>query len=278
MKQIRRHKISINNLDWTFKAQEMLHNNLLNSITENPDKFGALYSNCLDGFAYEFVLRNDKEKAKYYLHIAFQAITAHFRLASFPDQELLIQIGNNEIKTKSYIVTDRINPIDWRIALALSVIFSDMDNVSFLLTVPESVMRKSTIIGDAYNFKYVEFLKSLWDKKKKDTAQCLLDVFDAIEEKNLKIENHNTVLQLVYPQLAMYGAYLDNDSKEFNIRLEQALTEWKKSQEISGGNHPWSFVNIIVASIVKIGKEKGFSIEVESDYIPEELTNGKWKI
>jgi hypothetical protein len=277
MTTIERHKIDIDLNDMIARTG-CIHEKLLNKLPADPSVSSYLYANCMEGFNYEMFNVN-KEKAKYYFNIAQQAIVAHFRFVSFPDEKIEIKIGDINLKSKGYETDDSVSTGYWRMALALSVIKRDWESIGHLIDVPESVLRKSNSISDEFNFTYVKFLKSLWASGSTDYGKKLLETYDAIEEKNIKIQDYSLVLRMISPQLAMYGDALSNNVVEFNKDLEQALLSWKSiCEEGAKGSSRDGFFNLEITSIAAFACIRELPIEVESDYMPKELVEGKWKI
>jgi hypothetical protein len=277
MKFIPRHVIATKDVSQTIKLRDGVIDSLFDIIKENPDQLGALYSECLRAFGYAFVVDENFSKARSLFSIAQKSIVAHFQLAGFPDKKIIIHLGDRIFNLNGYKAADNINTADWRTALSMSVILKDNKGIEHLLQVSESVLRLSEVKGDEFNFKYVEFLKSLWDpNKRKDTESLLLEVYDLIEKKNIKIQSHDLVLRLIYPQLAMYTAIISDNHAEFNNRLYQALDLWKGFCEEMNPNSPLNFFNFTLTSITTLAHARKIPIEVESDYMPKEMIEGTW--
>ncbi|GAA2965837.1 immunity 49 family protein [Streptomyces enissocaesilis] len=136
---------------------------------------------------------------------------------------------------------------------------------------PVSRLREADGIFDAYIYDWVRALQAYWLNGDK-----LVAAVDGIDPDALGHAPHDGVLQIMYPPMNLLSQLAHGDQDAFNAELAKAL-EWRKgywARDEDRELNAQGFVALGPLAVACLTVQAGFTISVESEYLPERLLDG----
>jgi hypothetical protein len=163
-----------------------------------------------------------------------------------------------------------IDPISWNKYFYFALLSGNRNAIDELISIPESVMKKAQLKTDEVDFAIVRFLKGLYTSNV-DLGALLKDAMLLSDPARNELGRADYLLYIKSPELNLYRLIFSNDNKGFDSALEQALKLHKKFWSTSKNqNAAEGWISYPIICACKIAKEsKGYTISVESDYLPK---------
>ncbi|MFJ8046252.1 immunity 49 family protein [Kitasatospora sp. NPDC096147] len=166
---------------------------------------------------------------------------------------------------------------NWLTAFWLCVVCRETERLDALAALPVEVLRESGAVYDEYVYAWVEALQAYW-KREPLQAEKLAAAIEGSDPEVARIASKDYLLRVVYPPMEMFYQFLKGDQAAFNSSLVQALElhkeYWTSDRERSITST--GFFALAPLAVACMAFDSGMRIEVESDYLPENLLDRSW--
>ncbi|WP_405721301.1 immunity 49 family protein [Streptomyces sp. NBC_01537] len=166
---------------------------------------------------------------------------------------------------------------NWLTAFWLACTGREERRMTELCQVPVSLMRQSGAVFDDYIYHWVEALQAYW-LKRPELGNKLVAAVEGTDPDALRHTAPPAVLQLMYPPMNLLTQLVRGNQDRFNTELAQAL-EWHKdywTRTEERALHSDGLIALAPMGVTGLALLTGFTIDVESDYMPQHLVNGDW--
>ncbi|MFD4261094.1 immunity 49 family protein [Streptomyces sp. NPDC058534] len=168
-------------------------------------------------------------------------------------------------------------PANWLDALWTSVICRGRHLVHELCRTPGQTLRGGGGGFDAYMHAWIDALRTFFeggdDLYSKINRSIELTAPDALRGTPAEI-----VLLRYYPSMKLLFSLAAGNGGQFNEDLREAVELhrrfWTADSERAG--MPEGFIALAPTALAAIAHDKGFVLEVESEYLPKNLIQGTW--
>jgi hypothetical protein len=203
--------------------------------------------------------------------IALEIASAGFRAATLsPGETVECRIGHEQRELPAARIVPDAQPANWLTAFWLAVIARDQRRMTQLAEVPVAILhRDNGVRFDEFFFHWVEALQAFWA-----TNPAMWEKLSAATETCRPERARNTdeeILGTMYtPVIAMFDRFVRKDRDGFVQALRRALQAhqqyWTKDDDRAvslSGN-----MALGALAMACMACDLGWSIEVESDYLP----------
>lgn len=164
----------------------------------------------------------------------------------------------------------------WLEAFWLAVICRDQARMTQLCNVPIELLRASGAVFEEYIYHWVDALQTYW-LERPGLGEKLVAAFDGTNPDTLRFVDREMMLKVLYPPLDLFYRFISQDPDKFNEALVQAVelhkeywTADEERESLTGD------VAIAPLAIACLAFDAGRPIEVESEYLPENLLDRSW--
>ncbi len=202
------------------------------------------------------------------------AAAALFALASGSGQ-VEVDIGQERVRLPATGSTDATHPGNWRVGWWLAQIVRDRHAIDQLAATPIEVLRHSSTRGDEWQYLYVEALQAI-ERRASDWGTRLQRALDATDPERFKLTAEELVLNIIVPEMELLFHFATGDRAAFQESLQFALARHKKYwSRATRRRDPDGYLALGPLAIASMARQAGFAIEVESDYLPKPLLEGR---
>lgn len=272
--KISRHNADVNDAQSDCDYYARLVKKSLNNIHKSPANLGTLASNARCYAGYISILKPNSAELYRALRIAAYALTSVCELASLPEGNYEVFVGEREPVMLPNSINSYSSGISWLQGFYLASAVRESHLNDKLAEIPVSILKQSSTRSDEYLYLQIEALQSFW-KGEPDTPEKLIAAMQATEPEQVKVGTVDAALNFAVPEIDLLFRLLENDSTAFNEALIKAVKCHKKSwSKKSLKNNPHGFLAISLLGLASIAYDRGNSITVESDYIPKYIIEG----
>ncbi|MDF2834258.1 immunity 49 family protein [Chryseobacterium indoltheticum] len=288
MENINLHKVDLpdvikENYDW-------LNGKLHKSINKSKEMFRFLfyvYRDSSELLQMAVLEKPELSLQKYLFTYSLNCISEFCRLAHFPNEIREAQIdedGSFSIKVESLgELRDVSKP------LQLARIARDKERENIIASVPLHLLDLEG--GTTFNNKYAKILAkleieySLTKNFNKEYYENLVDIYnknlDDIQAKISSGKSH--ILYYIHPYVIAFKSLVDDNEAEFNQNLIKAIHAhkevWSQKKALNRGGTPLcreneGFLSWDCTALAAMAHDKGWKLEVESDYMPSFMIDG----
>ncbi|KOG36886.1 immunity 49 family protein [Streptomyces decoyicus] len=165
---------------------------------------------------------------------------------------------------------------NWLTAFWLACVCREKGRLNELCQVPVSLLRNSGAVFDAYIYDWVEALQAYW-LQQPQLGDKLVAAVDGTDPDVIRHTDAGGVLRLMYPPMNLLTQLVRGDAEKFNAELAKAL-EWHKDHWTRDDRefNPEGFISLGLTAVTCLARDAGFTITVESEYLPEGLLDAEW--
>ncbi|MBT2421256.1 immunity 49 family protein [Streptomyces sp. ISL-22] len=141
---------------------------------------------------------------------------------------------------------------------------------------PVSLLREAGGF-DEYVYDWVEALQAYW-LKRPELGDKLLAAVDGTDPEVLRPASRSAVLNIMYPPMNLLTQLVRGDQDRFNTELAKTI-EWHKdcwTRDEERARDSDGLIALGPLAIACLALDSGFTIEVESEYLPKYLLDGGW--
>jgi hypothetical protein len=206
---------------------------------------------------------------------AMQAGSAVFTVASQDEGEVEFRLDDEVVQVPAIGSTMQNDPLTWRDALYLAMIFRDQNRIDFLARVPIDLLRGAGVEYDEYVYATVRMWQAYWTGAD-GLVDLVLDAMRAADPELAVNSSPQSILQVEFPLIETFYQFVLRDEANFNQALGNALEShrefWTRDEESE--SFPRGFVALGLLALAGHAKDSGLTLDVESEYLPEVLLNG----
>ncbi|MGW2919646.1 immunity 49 family protein [Streptomyces angustmyceticus] len=206
---------------------------------------------------------------------AMQVGSALFSSARAGSGTVECRIGH-ELRTVPAGAADWVDAGSWLTAFWLACVCREERRLNELCQVPVSLLRGSGAVFDAYLYHWVEALQAYW-LQQPQLSDKLVAAVDGTDPDVIRHTEPEGVLRLMYPPMNLLTQLVRGDEGKFNTELAKAV-EWHKEYWARDDRevNPEGFISLGLTAVACLGRDAGFTIAVESEYLPEGLLDAEW--
>lgn len=247
----------------------------LANVTKKPSNLSSLLDVSLNYAGYLSVLEPNSVQIYRALSIAANTISSIFSLADLSITEKYdLYVGEGPAfsfpQTGPSTYSDSVT---WKEGYFLAAACREKYVLDSLVSRSTDIIRQSSNGVNEYSHLVVDALKSFYNLETsiEETNEKLIAVADATDESKIRPLTMDATINIVLPEMELISCILEGNFEHFNESLADALNchkrHWSSDEKMSGD--PRGFIAIGLLGIACFAYDKGFPIEVESEYIPK---------
>ena len=166
---------------------------------------------------------------------------------------------------------------NWLNAFWLACICREEKRMTELCQFPTSKLRQADGVLDEYIYDWVEALQAYW-LKRPEFGDKLVTAVEKTDPAALRHAPRDGVLQIMYPPMNLLTQLARGDQNKFNTELAKAL-EWHKDYWTRDEDRALDTEGLVALgplAVSCLAVQAGFTITVESEYLPKHLLEGAW--
>ncbi|GAB2806010.1 hypothetical protein GCM10027200_02010 [Lentzea nigeriaca] len=278
MHEIPRHEINVEFARTQVDTLQRLIESALEDVETDPDALSAVRRRALMRFEYLTALdpAAGKEETWQAAVFASQTASAVFARTSKAEDNIHYRLGEREYALPVLGPNHHATPVDWITAAYLAVITRSQERVAELCKVGKYTLRGSGAQVEDYVHPWVETLQRYLAGDQVPPS-LLESVIDLTNPEQAKFATRDFMLFVAYPPANILFRVLRGTAEQFNDALMQATTAHRDYwHQADFADNPDGYIALAALAMAICGKDKGFPVEVVSDYLPENLLNGTW--
>jgi hypothetical protein len=239
---------------------------VLHSFTERPENLTEFRGALRVAVVADALGEND-ELTIQYMQLSLQLGVAHFISAL----ELPFDFGVDYLGKKySYTIkrsTSHVGASAWLKVVYMAIVLRNANTIQIMCSIPTESLREADTKTPESSYRLVDFMKGLFDSDV-DIGELLIAAMESLEDIDYMSDIRG-------PLLSLYRCFLSNDQKEFNQKLDEALTSHKEFWaddlfDVDG------WVSMELLAVLSLAKDnKKWSLSAQSDYTPSWLVSGE---
>jgi hypothetical protein len=231
-----------------------------------------------------FNSNSDKEEKKYFM-IGLECISFYSRNVIYEGQEVLFKFGNDNISLKVTQFED--TSLDWENAIYLAVISRKEHALLDVLSLDfNSTNFPEISIGHKYRKAFIQFLLEYLrdDSINNSLLKVMEEQYELAEEVIAEFKpDYSYWIYLYRPLIKLIQGLHKDEEKSFNIHLIKALEHhrnfWSSSRPMNpGGPAPYQdyegLISLPCTALASMAFDKGWKLDVKSDYMPAFMIDG----
>ncbi|NUP40105.1 MAG: immunity 49 family protein [Streptomyces sp.] len=207
---------------------------------------------------------------------AMQVGSALFASAQATTGSIECRIGH-DMHTIRAGALPRAHAGNWLNAFWLACVCREKQRMTELCQFPVSRLRQAEGEFDEYIYDWVDALQAYW-LKRPEFGDKLVAAVDGTDPAALRHAPRDGVLQIMYPPMNLLTQLARGDEARFNTELAKAL-EWHKDYWTRDEDRVLDTRGLVALGplgVSCLAVQAGFSITVESEYLPKFLLDGGW--
>jgi hypothetical protein len=251
----------------------------IGDLEEYPDSFGLTLSSALSTAQLHCLYDPTANKSETWEAwvAAMQVGSALFASATAPEgTSVECMIAHKKRTIPACGVQHFANAGTWLEAFWLAVICRDQARMTQLCNVPIELLRASGAVFEEYIYDWVDALQAYW-LERPGLGEKLIAAFDGTDPDTLRFVDRAMMLKVLYPPLNLFFRFIGQDPDKFNEALVQAVelhkeywTADEERESLTGD------VALAPLAIACLAFDAGRPVEVESEYLPENLLDRSW--
>ncbi|GAA2276086.1 immunity 49 family protein [Streptomyces atrovirens] len=245
-----------------------------------PQGFGMTFSSALHTAKLQCSLDPTADKLETWEAwvAAMQVGSALFASATAPEGSTVECMIGHEVRTIPAVgITHFVDAGTWLEAFWLAIVCRDQARMTQLCEVPIETLRASGAVFEEYIYHWVDALQTYW-LERPGLGEKLVAAFDGTDPDRLRFMDREMMLKVLYPPINLFYRFVSRDADKFNEALVQALelhkeywTASEERQETGDGDVP-----LAILALACLAHDAGLPVEVESEYLPENLLKRSW--
>jgi hypothetical protein len=208
--------------------------------------------------------------------IAMQVGSALFASAQATTPSIECRIGHKTHTIRAGALP-RAHAGNWLTAFWLACVCRDKQRMTELCQFPAQRLRQADGVFDEYIYDWVEALQAYW-LKRPEFGDKLVAAVDGTDPAVLRHAPRDSVLQVMYPPMNLLTQLARGDQDKFNAELAKAL-EWHKDYWTRDEDRALDTRGVVALgplAVSCLAVQAGFTLTVESEYLPKFLLDGGW--
>ncbi|GAA2519120.1 immunity 49 family protein [Streptomyces longisporus] len=208
---------------------------------------------------------------------AMQVGSALFVSAQAPAGTTFEYRIGHEMRTVRAGALPRAHAGNWLNAFWLACVCREKKRMTELCQFPVSRLRQADGVLDEYIYDWVEALQAYW-LKRPEFGDKLVAAVEGTDPAALRHAPRDGVLQIMYPPMNLLTQLARGDQERFNAELAKAV-EWHKEYWTRDEDRELTTEGLVALgplAVSCLAVQAGFTITVESEYLPKHLLEGAW--
>ncbi len=220
---------------------------------------------------------SDKAEFLEQLRLSHLSRTWHWK-AMEHDSPNKIQLPSTELLEVGQIQPNAsVDFSSWLQGIYIAVILRDITAVKVYGEAdPEKIVRYGQNTPDPWEIPYIKFLNGIWAFDT-NIVNYLKDALKGCDPTGYNPMRADWMLHILSPLLELWAMVFSHNADRFNQKLyeQQKLRhDWHAALDEETGNSIMEYIDLAALAAVCYAHDKGFKIEVQSDYLPEFLIKG----
>ena len=207
---------------------------------------------------------------------AMQVGSALFTSAQATSETFDRMVGHEQHTLHSGATTEA-HAGHWLTAFWLACICREKQRMNELCQVPAALLRQAAGTFDPYIYHWVEALRAYW-LGRPELGDELVTAAEGTDPDTIRYADPSSVLLIMYPPMNLLTHLIQGDQEKFNTALTQALElhkdYWTRDEERALSSE--SLIALAPLALACLARDAGFTIDVESPYLPKYLLEGEW--
>ncbi|WP_210582688.1 immunity 49 family protein [Streptomyces sp. GESEQ-4] len=247
-------------------------------LRDEPSCFSNVLADAIGLFCRQCVVDPEADKVETWeaCVAAMQVGSALFESARATTDAIECRIGH-EMRTIRAGALPRAHAGNWLSAFWLACICREKKRMTELCQFPAAQLRQADGVFDEYIYHWVEALQAYW-LKRPEFGDKLVAAVDGTDPGALRHAPRDGVLQIMYPPMNLLTQLTRGDQNKFNTELAKTL-EWHKyywTHDEDRERDTEGLVALGPLGVCCLAVQAGFTITVESEYLPKHLLEGAW--
>ncbi|MEV4643821.1 immunity 49 family protein [Saccharopolyspora sp. NPDC049357] len=209
--------------------------------------------------------------------IAAQAGTAYFKAADTDEDTIDATVGTPVAMARFAPQAAGVKIADWLDSLWAAVICRGLTLVSDLIRVPNETIRAGGATFDDYMYAWADALRAFFYRDD-DVFERINRSIELTDPDTLQNASPEIALQRHYPAMKLLFNIAANRPEQFNSDLQEAVdlhrVFWTANAERA--SDPTGFFALAPTALAALAHDRGFPIEVQSDYLPRNFIEPTW--
>lgn len=252
----------------------------IEDLEKYPDSFDMAFSKALSTAKLQTLDDPTADKLETWEAwvMAMQVGSALFASATAPEGSTVECMIGHEVRTIPAVgITHFVDAGTWLEAFWLAVVCRDQARMTQLCEVPVETLRASGAVFEEYIYHWVDALQTYW-LERPGLGEKLVAAFDGTDPDRLRFMDREMMLKVLYPPINLFYRFVGRDADQFNEALVQGLelhkeywTASEEREESGEGDIP-----LAILALACLAHDAGLPVEVESEYLPENLLKRSW--
>lgn len=247
-------------------------------LREQPSWFSNVMASAIELLARRCVVDPEADKLETWeaCVTAMQVGSALFASAKATAGSIECRIGHTTHTIRAGALP-RAHAGNWLNAFWLACICREKKRITELCHFPVSHLRQADGVFDEYIYNWVEALQAYW-LKRPEFGDKLVAAVEGTDPTALRHAPHDGVLQIMYPPMNLLTQLARGDQDKFNTELAKAL-QWHKDYWTRDEDRALDTEGLLALGplgVCCLARQAGFTITVESEYLPKHLLEGAW--
>ncbi len=240
------------------------------NLIDSPDQIGTATNDYMRVLGCAVDLKLKKDKIIDLLTLVKEFGKANFMsiVKSKNTKEITFQNKKHPFKYSNKI--NYADPSSWCNSFFTSIILRDKETAKFFSSIPAEIHFSGNVsMNNLYHIE-VEIIKNFYNSGKFNDALFSAS-FNEIDKSSLDNYDYNNITKCLKPFLTLLKNVSDNDEEAFNQNLEKALIAHQKFWTAKTNDRFYDskgWVSLPILAVASLGKDKGFKIQIESEYTP----------
>jgi Immunity protein 49 len=274
MKAIARHVIDQELAEEGVEREKGVLESVLQSAATRPPALNQVLRTAHSYAGYLTAAGGDAELLCAALKTGARAADSLFALAS-ERGEVEVNLGTRRVRLQATGSTDVTHAGNWQVGWWIAHIVCDRPAIDVLRATPLEILRRSRTRGDECQYLFVDALQAL-ESRTADWSKRLQQAVDATDPEKAPLSDEEFVLNILVPQMELLFRFVKGEIAPFNETLQFALERHKKYwSKASRKRDPDGFIALGPLAIAAKARKAGMPIEVESDYLPKPVLEGR---
>jgi hypothetical protein len=276
--QIPRHEFPTRNVASVLESDAKRFWRNIEALQREPSWFSNTLASAIQTFGLRCAVDPEADKLETWESCvtAMQVGSALFASAQATTDSIEYLI-DHEMRTIRAGALPRAHAGNWLNAFWLACVCREKKRMTELCHFPVSRMRQADGVFDEYIYDWVEALQAYW-LKRPEFGDKLVAAVDGTDPAVLRHAPRDGVLQIMYPPMNLLTQLARGDQDKYNAELAKAV-EWHKDYWTRDEDRELESQGLVALgplAVTCLAVQAGFTITVESEYLPKHLIAGAW--
>jgi hypothetical protein len=264
----------------TINTQKYLQK-MIDDVGEIPFVLSSIGEYAMEDAVFRLVRQDDLSRFIDQTKMFHLSSTWHWK-TMFDDGPHLIRLpGREPLEVGRVEPNASVDLNSWLNGIYLAMILRDIDAVKVYGTAdPEWIIKYTQLGKDPWEIPYIKFLNSIWAFDT-NLPSYLKEALRGTDPGLYDEYRGNFLLHIVSPILELWATVFSTNDDLFNETLynqQKTRHDWFAALDEESGNSIMEYIDLAALAAVCYAHDKGMKIEVQSEYLPEFLIKGEYRM